>query len=225
MAEPDAPQPTERDTVFPDAGEPPASASQPDGVSAVAAPGNNPRPFEVAEALESPEPTEAAALDPASGLTIEPPRRIPGWQKGLTFLLLLTLAGQLAWMERERWIDHPMVVRACAAIDCRLPEYRRPEDFHVIEREMQLVPGEPPVLRLWLAMRNDGRLAQPLPRLELSLLDGLGVLVARRTFAPQEYLPSDWSGPTTARPGEVITIELGLRDPGPWARSFTIEFL
>lgn len=182
-------------------------------------------PFEVPDDLEDIEPAEDVALDAHQTLEPTPLRRTPWWQKALLVVLLLTLGAQLAWIRRDLWIDHPLAIQACAVLDCQLPEGSRPQDFHVIERDMQLIPGKPPVLRLSLAMRNDARLAQPLPQLELSLLDAGGALVARRLFSPQEYLPPDWTGPLAALPGEVITIELKLKDPGPRARGFTIEFL
>ncbi len=182
-------------------------------------------PFEVPDDLEEIEPAEDVALDAEQALAPAPPRQAPWWQKALVAILLLTLGAQLAWMRRDLWIDHPLAIQACAVLDCRLPEASRPQEFRVIERDMQLVRGSPPVLRLSLAMRNDARLAQPLPQLELSLLDAGGAVVARRLFSPQQYLPPDWTGPAAALPGEVITIELKLKDPGPRARGFTIEFL
>jgi hypothetical protein len=113
----------------------------------------------------------------------------------------------------------------CAILDCELPDHYRPQDFTVIERDMQAEAGPPAALRLWLAIRNDAPFAQPLPRLQLALQDSTGALVARRLFTPEQYLPPNWSGPPTALPGEVITIELRLKDPGPRAQGFVIDFL
>lgn len=186
---------------------------------------NEELPFEVPDNLEEIEPAEDVTLEAGQRLEPTPPSPAPWWQKAMLFVLLLALAAQLAWINRDLWIDHPIAIQVCAVLGCRLPEGARPQDFHVIEREMQLMPGKPPVLRLSLSMRNDARLAQPLPRLELSLLDAGGAVLARRLFPPQAYLPPDWVGPAVALPGEVITIDLKLKDPGPRARGFTIEFL
>lgn len=214
------PEPTSVDKASPDREERRApSVKEPQGEERAAL------PFDIPDDLEEIEPTEEADLDSAQALQATPPHRSPWWQKALTVILLLTLGAQLAWIQRDLWIDHPLAIQACAVLHCRLPESDRPQDFHVIERNMQLVPGKPPVLRLSLTMRNDARLAQPLPRLELSLLDGGGAVLARRLFPPEAYLPPNWVGPTVALPGEVITIELKLKDPGPRARGFTIEFL
>ncbi|RMG36883.1 MAG: DUF3426 domain-containing protein [Gammaproteobacteria bacterium] len=183
-----------------------------------------PLPFEIPDDLEELEATEEAIPDAPAPLAPTMPPRSPWWQKTLAILLLLALGAQLAWIRRDLWIHHPMAIQACALLDCRLTEYVRPQDFHVIERDMQLVPGNPPMLRLWLRMRNDGPRAQPLPLLELTLLDATGAPVARKTFPPETYLPKEWIGPDTALPGEEITIELPLQDPGPRARGFVIEF-
>ena len=90
---------------------------------------------------------------------------------------------------------------------------------------MESDAGPPAALHLWLAIRNDAPFAQPLPRLQLTLQDATGALVARRLFSPDQYLPPGWSGPPTALPEDVITIDLHLKDPGPRAQGFVIDFL
>jgi len=167
----------------------------------------------------------SAPLDQDSLLNPPPPKHTPWWQKLLVLILSLTLLAQTAWIRRDLWIDLPQAAQLCAILDCELPGHYRPQDFTVIERDMQAEPGPPAALRLWLAIRNDAPFAQPLPRLQLALQDSTGALVARRLFTPEQYLPPDWSGPPAAPPGEVVTIELRLKDPGPRAQGFVIDFL
>ncbi len=153
------------------------------------------------------------------------PRKPPWWQYLVVALLALLLLAQLAWLRRDLWIDLPQAAQLCALFDCQLPDRYRPQDFTVIERSMTPDAGPPAALHLWLAIRNDAPFAQPLPRLQLSLQDATGTLVARRLFEPRQYLPGDWSGPPAALPGEVVTIELHLKDPGPHVQGFVIDFL
>ncbi|BAN69832.1 zinc-ribbon and DUF3426 domain-containing protein [endosymbiont of unidentified scaly snail isolate Monju] len=176
-------------------------------------------------AQEAPDPVPEGTLDEEDLLHPPPPRRIPWWQKLLVLILSLTLLAQLAWIRRDLWINLPQTTQLCAILDCQLPDRYRPQDFTVIERTMESDAGPPAALRLWLAIRNDAPFAQPLPRLQLTLQDATGTLVARRVFSPEQYLPPDWSGPPAALPGEVITIELRLKDPGPRAQGFVIDFL
>lgn len=200
--------------------EPPPEPEPPAGPSSA-----RPLPFELPEDLEEIEPADEVALDAEDALAPPRPRRTPFWQKLLLVLLVLALAAQLAWIRRDLWIHLPQAAQLCAVLDCELREQARPQDFHVLERDLKPIPGDPPALRLWLVIRNDAPFPQPLPRLQLILQDAGGALVARRLFNPTDYLPPDWSGPAAALPGEVITIDLRLKDPGPRARGFVIDFL
>lgn len=183
-------------------------------------------PFEVPEDLPTLEASQRVALDLRDTLHPAAPRSAPWWQKALVLLLTLTLLAQLAWLRRDLWIHHPMALQLCAWLNCKQPQQVRPDLYRVVERDMQAIPGSrPPALRLHLRFRNDADFPQPLPRLQLSLLDSNGSLIARRLLRPREYLAASWAGPTVAAPHEVVTIELLLEDPGPNVRSFAFDFL
>ncbi len=196
--------------------------------SRIPAPGpGTPRdlPFEVPEDLPELKPSDRVDLQARDTLHPGADARVPWWQKALFALLGIALLAQLAWIQREHWIHHPLVAQACAALHC--PDFRsaRPELFSVLQRDMAASPGATPTLRLQLRFRNDAEYPVPLPRLQLSLLDGNGSLVARRSLEPSEYLPATWSGPSVALAGEVIAIELTLQDPGPRVRSYVFDFV
>lgn len=182
-------------------------------------------PFEIPEDLPELQPSDRVDLQARDILHPAAPARAPWWQKILFALLILTLLAQVAWIQQEHWIHHPLVAQACTALHC--PDFRsaRPDLFSAVQRDMAASPGTPPTLRLQLRFRNDADHPLPLPRLQLSLLDGNGSLVARRSLEPEEYLPASWSGPTIALAGEVIAIELSLRDPGPRVRSYVFDFV
>ncbi len=197
-------------------------------------PGNEPtihgRPNELPSypdtwAQAAPDPASNSIPDEQDLLYPPPPRSTPWWQKLMVLLLSLSLLTQLAWIQRDLWIDLPQTTQLCAIFDCQLPDRYHPQDFTVIERTMESDAGPPAALHLWLAIRNDAPFAQPLPRLQLTLQDATGALVARRLFSPDQYLPPGWSGPPTALPEDVITIDLHLKDPGPRAQGFVIDFL
>ena len=182
-------------------------------------------PFEVPEDLPELQASDRVDLQPRDTLHPAAQVRLPWWQKLLFALLILALLAQLAWIQREQWIHHPVVAQACTWLHC--PDHRaaRPDLFSVIQRDMQATPGTPPALRLRLRLRNDADHPLPLPRLQLSLLDANGSIVARRSLVPQEYLPATWSGPSIALAGEVIAIELSLQDPGPRVRGYVFDFV
>lgn len=189
-------------------------------------PGGRPDlPFEIPDKL--PELKPSARVDLAGRDTLHPAARrgIPWWQKILFALLLLALGFQLAWLQRDLWIHLPQVAQVCTWLKCASPVPTRPELFSVMEREMEAVSTPVPALRLRMSFRNNASYPLPLARIQLSLLDANGSLVSRRSLAPEEYLPSSWTGPVVALPGEVITIELNLEDPGPRVRSYVFDFV
>jgi predicted Zn finger-like uncharacterized protein len=182
-------------------------------------------PFEVPEHLPELEPAAQVALDAHDTLHPSARPRTPVWQKLLVLLLTLLLAAQLMWLRRDLWAQLPQASQLCAWLQCVPPRQPRPDLYHVTERSMRALPRTPGALRFELAFRNDADYPQPLPRLQLELLDSNGMLVARRTFSPDQYLSQDWSGPQVALSREVVHITLRLRDPAPRVRGFRINFL
>jgi predicted Zn finger-like uncharacterized protein len=182
-------------------------------------------PFEVPEDLPVLEPASEAALD--ANHTLEPGERKPppGWQKLLLLALSCTLLLQLAWMTRAAWLKLPQAQPLCEWVDCSIAQQRDPQAFTVIERQLQADPILPQALRLQVRFGNQADFAQPLPRLQLSLFDSSGNVLARRLFSAEQYLfPAPQEG-TLAQPQEVFTIELLLEDPGTLASGFKIDFL
>lgn len=182
-------------------------------------------PFDVPNDLPALQASGNVALDVHDTLNPSTHRRPPWWQKLLVAVLILMLVLQVAWLRRDLWIHLPATVQLCAWLKCQAPQQARPDLFDVVERDMRAVSGDPPALRLDLSFRNNAEFSQPLPDLQLSLLDSNGSLVARRLLHPDQYLPSSWSGPPVATPREVVTIELMLEDPGPRVRGFVFDFL
>jgi len=182
-------------------------------------------PFEVPADLPLLEADAIAELKVWDNLHPGTPRSAPWWQKSLLALLLLLLIAQIAWLQREYWINLPQVAQVCSWLRCTLPAKAHPEAFSVVGHEMRASAGTPPVLGLQLSYRNNASYPLRLPRLQISLFDGNGALVTRRILDPQDYLPSSWSGPAVAFPQEVITIQLNFVDPGPRIRSYVFDFL
>lgn len=182
-------------------------------------------PFEIPADLPPLEADPTAELDVRDTLHPGARRRASWWQKLLLVLLLVLFVAQIAWLQRDRWINLPQVAQICSWLKCPPPAEAHPEAFSVVEHEMRATPGKPPALHLRLAFRNNAAYSLRLPRLQISLFDGNGALVARRLLDPNEYLPSSWSGPAAALPQEVITIGLTFEDPGPRVRSYVFDFL
>jgi len=182
-------------------------------------------PFGMPAGLPMPEPSSGAASDPLAPFR---PRqdRGPRWGQWLLLVILtLTLLLQLAWINRAEWLGLPQARPLCEWIDCQPVQKRDPRAFAIIERRLQADPQLAQALRLHLRFRNRADFAQPLPLIQLSLLDNAGSVLARRTFEAAEHLFPAPAKNTLAQPQEVFTIELLLVDPGARASGFEINFL
>lgn len=182
-------------------------------------------PFDVPEDLPALKPSGEAALDVRDSLQPRAQRSSPWWQKLLVLLLLITLALQLLWFMRADLLQYPPAQPLCQWLDCEVAQKRDTAAFKVIERQLQSDPGMPGALRLQLRFRNGAEFAQALPRLQLSLFDSSGALLARRTLETDEYLFPAPAKDALAAAQEVFTIELLFEDPGARASGFKIDFL
>jgi len=182
-------------------------------------------PFSVPEDLPELEPSADAALDIHRSLQPKQRPRTPWWQTLLMLLLLCALILQSAWFTRAHWLHFPEAKPLCEWIDCSIAQKTDVQAFRVIERQLQAAKDTPDALRLQVRFRNDATFAQPLPKLQLSLFDSGGVVLARRSFDASDYLIPVPAANTLAQAQEVFTIELLFEDPGARASGFKIDFL
>lgn len=181
-------------------------------------------PFEVPDDLPTLEPDSHAALQPPGDERAESGAS-PWWRGLILLLLLIVLAMQVAWFQRDILLRHPAAQPLCQWLDCSVAERRNPSAFAVIERQLGADPVMPGALRLHVRFRNTAPYPQPLPGLQLSLFDNSGGTLARRLFSVDEYLFPSPAKNALAGPQEVFTIELLLEDPGARASGFSIDFL
>lgn len=148
---------------------------------------------------------------------------------GLALLLLATLVGQLLWQQRDVLLQDPVYHRlaeqACQRLGCTLPPLRAPDRFSILERRLIPAGDGQPAMLLKLRARNTADFAQPLPDLQISLLDDNGKTVAQRRLHPDDYLFPARADELTIPPKEVFTIELAFEDPGLRSSGFRLEWL
>jgi hypothetical protein len=181
-------------------------------------------PFDVPDDLESLEPSPDAALDVTETLSDRrPPRRIV--YGALALMLSIALGGQLAWQFRVSLLDHfPQLKPLCDRLNCVATEVHAPERLRILQREMRPAPNQPGSLNLSARFRNEAGAAQPLPDIQLSLLDNNGIVLIRRRLSPRDYLYPPPPADRLIAPGEVITINIDFKDPGYAATGFVIDF-
>ena len=109
-------------------------------------------------------------------------------------LLVLALAAQVVFHFRSEIAvavpsAKPLLAAASQALGAELPLPRRVELVSIETSDLQSDPARGKLLVLNATLRNRASYAQAYPALELSLTDTQDVALARRVFAPADYLP------------------------------------
>ena len=204
----------------------PSAASEPFFVLAQATPG--------APALASistpadPAPEPASSQAPSFLVRAERAERWrrPGVRLVLAVLALLGaggLAGQATYAFRDRIAAgmpalRPMLQQACAALDCRIGEFRQIESLSVESSGLVRVEGAP-VYRLSVTLRNRAAVEVAAPALDLALTDAQGRPIARRVLQMSDlYLPL-----RSLKPGSELPIQVPLGIADRPVSGYTVE--
>jgi len=233
---PDAPLDTEVAESPPPEPEPEAEApppAPPEAPEAAAGAGEAPAP----EAPETPaEPPVVDDEDVPLALreslaAAARPRRGPlaTAALGLAALgLAVLLAGQVLsfrgyQLAHARPALAPLVRAWCARLPCYYTGRRDPAQIRLLNRDIRNVAGHDGVLRITATLVNAAPFPQPWPAFEVVLFDLSGAPVARRRFAPAEYLGELSERQLLMAPGQPVQIRLDVLDPGRDAVNFEIN--
>ena len=149
---------------------------------------------------------------------------------GLGSLLLLTvLCFQIAWLKRDLVIHFDLgqqfLNQTCEILGCQAPQRRDISKIIIEHRDLRAHPHKPNALYLSLNMINRADFSQPYPKLQLSLFNDSGRLIARRTFQPDEYLGDNHLSQPLMPTSHVVDVVMELSDPGKNLTGFKFEFL
>ncbi|MGD2119827.1 MAG: zinc-ribbon and DUF3426 domain-containing protein [Chromatiales bacterium] len=150
-----------------------------------------------------------------------------GWISA-NLLLLLVFVSQMGWHYRAQLLQQPqtrdLIELACESLPCQLPPRKQVDGFEIIEREVKAHPEVKGVLSLSLLYVNQSEFEQPTPGLTLSLFDSSSSLIARRSFAPHEYLHLNADDNGLMAQGQKRVVALNLDDPGQDVTGFEFDF-
>jgi len=151
----------------------------------------------------------------------------PLWFLG-SLLLLLPLAGQLAWQFRDDLIQQDAGRQTlnllCRIVGCEVPIRQALDKIVIQGRNLSTHPDKPNTLFLQVNIINTAAFEQPFPRLILSLYNDKGELVARRTFLAKDYLPPEFAQQSFMPMDQPILVEMELVDPGKEVTGFSFDF-
>ena len=110
-------------------------------------------------------------------------------------LLVVALAGQLVFRFRSEIAItlpslRPALELLCRTLDAEIPLPRHVDLVSIETSDLQTDPTRGNLLVLNATLRNRANYGQAYPSLELSLTDTQDAAIARRVFAPAEYLPA-----------------------------------
>ncbi|MGA7180391.1 MAG: zinc-ribbon and DUF3426 domain-containing protein [Thiobacillaceae bacterium] len=138
--------------------------------------------------VSRPAPSEASFAESGkSG------KRISGWLWIVMPLLLVLLFGQLAYFLRDpmaaRYPElRPLLSSACDIVGCQMGLPQDVAQIKILGSDLQADPGNSKRLTLALTLANQASYPQAWPMLQLTLTDTRDNPLARRVFAPSEYL-------------------------------------
>ncbi len=146
----------------------------------------------------------------------------------LIALAVIGLPAQVLWFQYESWVTdltfRPVYQLMCNVAGCELPPMR---DAKLIESRKSVsrsLPQQPDTRVVDVLMVNNADFAQPFPVVQVSFSTMNGQLVASRRFQPEEYLRGDMAKVRLMPPRTPIHVSLQLKDPGPEAQNFRVQF-
>lgn len=174
----------------------PATAAQPPQAVAENIPAEP-----VAEPVSPEEPgPEAESAEVSGGAEAAPqarPSRRRAFAWSLAALAMLALLGaQAAYVFRAELVLlepglRPALEEMCAGLDCDIPLPHKPELVSIEASDLHPDPKQKNLLVLAATIKNRAPFVQAYPHLELTLTDTNDQPLARRVFAPADYLAQE----------------------------------
>lgn len=175
-----------------------------------------------------------AVVDPHPNLSLFdtlhiPYTRTPFWIAGSVALVVLLLAQTVYFYGGRIVLElpaaRPVLSPVCALLGCRLTPPLRVDLIDLVEARVAPHAKFDRALRVKATLVNRATYTQGFPQLEVSLSTSKGLVVARRVFAPRDYLarPSDLEDGLP--PYVAVKVSLDVTHPDGRASGYEIRVL
>lgn len=149
------------------------------------------------------------------------------WALGI-LLMLLGLATQALLFYSDRLIRRqpalePVLAEICERLGCTLELPRDVTRIELMDTRVAPHPVYDRALRVYATLVNRAPFAQPLPILEVTLLDSRGDALARRQYLPRDYLPDGEALTEGMPPHLAIDVRLDITSPGGAAAGYEVR--
>jgi len=113
----------------------------------------------------------------------------------MSFLLLLMTILQAGYIFRDQIAvrvpeSKPLLQSACTYLDCKVELPAQIDSISIESHQIATLATRKDTSELSLLLRNSATIVQRWPQLEMTLIDESNNPLARRVFAPREYLPA-----------------------------------
>lgn len=147
-----------------------------------------------------------------------------------TFLVVTTMILQAAWFHRDELLLRypellPWVKQACVKVGCEVIRHRDISAIKLLNRDVRFHPRFANALLVNATITNLARVVQPYPRIQLTLFDTGGNVIAYREFHPQNYLDDSIGIDDGMPPDFPVHFVLEVTGPTKDAVSFEFRFL
>jgi predicted Zn finger-like uncharacterized protein len=151
------------------------------------------------------------------------------WSLGSIVLILALMVQGLIFYGHDMaraWPEiHPAVSWLCGPLPCRHVAFIDLQQLDLVESQVAPHPRYDRALRVRTTIVNRAATVQPYPRLEVSLIDSQGKLLARRIYMPNEYQPKKSTRTEGLLPQVAVSTQLDITSPGPQASGFEVLLL
>ncbi len=144
----------------------------------------------------------------------------------LALMLLVLLAGQHFWFERNHYaaqMEYRVYYqKLCNALGCELEPFSDVAYLKTNNLVVRTHPTQDKGLVVDALLRNEAGLRQPFPGLYLRFADINGETLAERTFQPGAYLAGEMAGLKFIPAATEVRLSMEILDPGAEAVSYSL---
>lgn len=151
------------------------------------------------------------------------------WLSGI-LLMVLAIVLQAAWFNRDLLLEKypeikPWAQQICDRLQCELIRHHSTASIKLLNRDVRLHPHYSDTLLVNASMANRATKVQPYPKIQFSLFNTDGKMIASRIFKPGEYLDNSIDIKKGMPSNQPVHFVLELTGPMDNAVSFEFAFL
>jgi len=148
------------------------------------------------------------------------------WILGILLMLIFILV-QVIYYQRYALLSstqfQQQILHLCQVLPCDEDRFISLSEIKLIERNVFTHPTRDDALMITGSFINRAGFTQPLPKLQVSLSDLQGNLIANRHFKAEEYLTD--KSMQRIPSGKAVQFHLEIFDPGTQALTYEFEFV